>query len=252
MRRGQSASAQTEDVLHPTPHAQQTSLLQETWGRPHDLAEFHTLFPTHTASGTFCRGGTSRALAFVVRRYFALQFRHISWRPSSPCNLAILHLEVDDFQLDVVGTHLISTHADGGSAAGRALSLWVTQMLWTPPKTVWKLDRGWWSEHATTCSESSMTHVRLSARWWHLGTAADNTGAVSVLARIDRVRTNLTTSMLRMCNAQARFDTSPLDPTVPSGHLALPPVLAGPDPRPGADGHRQIPRWVLEQPSETS
>lgn len=69
-------------------------------------------------------------------------------------------------------------------------------------------------------------------------------GEVSLPARIDRVWTNLSTTLLRDWNAQARYASSPLDPTLPSDHSALLFRLEAPRLRIG--GRRPIPRWVSE------
>lgn len=46
-------------------------------------------------------------------------------------------------------------------------------------------------------------------------------GEVSLLSRIGRIWTNLSTAILRLCNAQTHYASSPLDPRQLSDHAAL-------------------------------
>lgn len=239
-------------------------VLQETRGQAHDLAEFHTLHPSHIAIGSFCRGGRSGGLVFALRRDFAAQFRSVTIEPVVTGRIAILHLDADEYRLDVVGIHLVST---GGESIPRQLARLATRIdplgrtstivigdanfvdptegrLDTSSGTV-VADRG---ELQKAFDELFPSFCEVPAPGYSRRQFRE--GEVSLLARIDRVWLNLPTAMLRQCHAQSHYSSSPLDPLLPSDHAALLLRLQAPSQHTG--GKRPIPRWVTEHEDFTA
>lgn len=173
------------------------------------------MFPTHTTFGAFCRWGTFGGWVFAVRRDFALQFWPITLETIMAGRIATLQLEAADYQLGVVGVHLVSNSAEQAPrqperVAARVQPLGRASII-VLGDAIFKLGgfpqragskSGWEVSHhvAGTCRGSSTGNSMAAlgfSRRQHRG------GAVSLFSRIDRVWANLRPAMLRTCSAQA-------------------------------------------------